>query len=128
MAADFATFKALYPELVSAGDANQTAIEACIAEAEAILGTPPCPKLADNIILTFAAHCLAKSGNNPDGEPNTASGLIQSQSVGSVSVSYQVAQSQGNTQMADWFKSTVYGQKYLVLQKYCYGTGVMVAP
>jgi len=125
MAIDFATFKLKYPELVADGDTNQDLIEDCIADAELILGTPPCPKLADNLILSHAANCVALSGGNPNGQIE-ANGPVSSTSVGSVSVSYGSAESKSS--LSDWYKSTPYGRKFLMYQKYCYGTGAMVAP
>lgn len=125
MAADFPTFKLKYPELVAAGDANQAAIEDCIADAYLIFGTPPCTKLEDALILSWAAHCIATSGNNPEGASGGA-GTVTSESVGSVSVSYQSAESTGT--LNDYYRSTPYGQKFLMYQKYCFGAGVMVAP
>lgn len=130
MAVDFAAFKAKYPELVQPADANQTRIEGCIADAILILGTPPCPKLADALILAWAANCVFKSGDHPNGSgfPESGAGAVSSKSVGSVSISYQVAQSQGDDSLRAWFKGNPYGQQYLMYQKYCYGAGVLIAP
>lgn len=123
--ATFVDFKAKYPELVSPGDANQTAIEGCLDEALLMLNVSVCPKIADNLQLAYGAHCIAKSGNNPNGI-DTASGIVTSESVGSVSLSYQVSESKG--EISDWYKSTVYGQDFLRLQKMCFGAGVVTAP
>ena len=128
MAADFATFKDKYPELTTPLEGNRPFIEECIIDAELILGTPPCTKLADSLLLAWAAHCVFKSGNYPDGEINEGYGVATSKSVGSVSVSYQVAQTQGDDSLKAWYVTTPYGQKFLMYQKYCYGAGVMVAP
>lgn len=125
MARDFAEFKNRYPELVDAGDANQPAIDDCLVEAGLVLGEPRCPKLADSLILAWAAHCVATSSSNPSGV-DEGSGPVTSKSVGSVSVSYQVANSTGT--LTDYYRSTRYGNKFLMYQKYCYGSGVMTAP
>ena len=126
MAADFNGFKIKYPELVSSGDANKCAIEDCIVEAVVIHGTPmSCPKLEDSIVLAWTAHCVSKSGNNPDGIDDS-SGPVSSESVGSVSYSYQLSESKGT--LSEYYKSTTYGMKYLSLLRYCKGSAIMVAP
>lgn len=128
MAVDFPTFKALYPELVSCGDGNQVAVQACIDESVAILGSPPCIKLAEGMILAMSAHCVAKSGANPEGMDDSP-GAINSASVGSVSVSYQFGNSSAKSgDLNDYYNSTQYGRRFLVLQRYCRGGSAMVAP
>lgn len=124
MAVDFSTFKIKFPELVSTADANQTAIEASIAESILILGTPSC-SLSDSLLLTWAAHDIALSGNNPNGAEQ-GKGVLTSESAGSASNSYQVYESKGI--LGDYYRSTKYGRKFLVIQKYCFGAGIMVAP
>lgn len=123
--ATFADFKARYPELVSVGDANQIPVETCLAEALDMLNLAVCPKISHNVQLAYAAHCIAKSGNNPLGI-DTSSGIVTSESVGSVSLSYQVSESKG--EISDWYKSTPYGQDFLRLQKMCFGAAIVVAP
>lgn len=128
MAADFPTFKIKYPELVSCGDGNEAAIDLCITEAISFLGTSKCPSLADQIVLSKAAHCIAKSGNNPNGMDDSA-GAISQASVGSVSVSYEIGEnSKKGGVMSDYYNSTPYGKEYLVLLKQCYGAAIMVTP
>ena len=125
MARDFTEFKNRYPELVAENDTNQDEIERCIEEAVFVLGEPRCPKIADSLILSWAAHCVAISSANPTGAED-GNGAITNKSVGSVSISYQVAQSKGT--LSDYYRSTKYGNQFLMYQKYCYGSGVMVAP
>jgi len=120
--ATFADFKLRYPELVSAADANEPAIQAYLDEAENMLNLAVCPKIADNLQMAYAAHCIAKSGNNPNGM-DTSNGPASSESVGSVSVSYQIAESKSSTN--DWWRSTPYGTEYLRFQRMCFGSGVM---
>ena len=76
----------------------------------------------------MAAHCVAKSSANPEGMDDSA-GPITNASVGSVSVTYQMSEAaQKGGSLKDYYNSTQYGRKYLVLQKYCRGGATMVAP
>ena len=128
MAVDFPTFKVIYPELICVGDENEIAVQACIDESVAILGTPPCAKLSESMTLAMAAHCVAKSSANPEGMDDSA-GPITNASVGSVSVTYQMSEAaQKGGSLKDYYNSTQYGRKFLVLQKYCRGGAAMVAP
>lgn len=129
MAQDFDTFKLKYPELVSDGDANQAGIEECIADSIILLGIlASCLKLADNIILAHAAHCVAKSGHNPNGMDDSP-GAVSNTSVGSVSVGYQAnAAIQKGGNLSSYYASTHYGRQYQVLIRHCKGSGAMVVP
>ena len=127
MAADFDTFKIMFPELVACADGNKDAIEFYIQQAVNIIGQPTCPKISDSLILSMSAHFVAKSGHNPEGA-NDSPGPATSQSVGSVSISYQVPTATEGSDMKSYYQSTTYGQQYLMYNKYCYGTGAMVAP
>ena len=127
MAATFDDFKLRYPELVAEGDANQLAIEACLEEALLFLNEAACPKIFDTMHMAWAAHCLARSGNNPNGA-EAGAGAATTKTVGSVSITYAVSQKSEGGDLSDYFKSTPYGQQYLVYAKYCIGSGVRVAP
>jgi len=123
--ATFADFKLRYPELVSAADANEPAIQAYLDEAEIMLNLAVCPKISDSLQMAYAAHLLAKSGNNPNGM-DTSNGPANSESVGSVSISYQIAESKGASN--DWWRSTSYGQDFVRLRRMCFGASVRIAP
>jgi len=123
--ATFTDFKVKYPELVSINDGNQVAVQSCLDEAALVLDLAVCPKISDNLQLAYAAHCVAKSGYNPN-EMETASGPVSSESVGSVSISYQLKEIKGGIE--SWYMSTNYGQDFLRLQKMCFGAAIMVAP
>jgi len=123
--AEFTDFKIRYPELVSTGDANQATIEACLDEAALVLNLAVCPKISDNMQMSYAAHCVAKSSDNPLGQ-NSNQGPATSKSVGGVSVSYEVKESAGG--LSDYYMSTQYGQDFLRWQRLCFGAAVLTAP
>lgn len=123
--ATFQDFKVKYPELVSAADANEPSVQACLDEALLILNVAVCPKIADNVQLSYAAHCVAKSSANPNGM-DTSAGIVSSESVGGVSISYQISESKGAS--GDWYKSTPYGQDFLRWRRMCFGAAIVTAP
>ena len=125
--ADFNDFKLRYPELVSTGDTNRPAIEASLADAAVIVDLSHCPRYSDVLQLSWTAHDIAKSGNNPNGIDDSK-GPINSESVGSVSRSYSVATSSVPSTISDYYRSTAYGQKFLMYLRMCFPTGVMTAP
>ena len=123
--ATFADFKARYPELITDNDGNQTTVQSCLDEAVVVINLQRCPKISDNLQLAYAAHCVAKLSDNPQGA-NVGSGTVTSESVGSVSISYSSSDSRG--EISDWYRSTQYGQDFLRLQKMCFGAAILTAP
>lgn len=72
------------------------------------------------IVLNLVAHLLVQE----TASGSSAAQVVQSKSVGSVSVSY-AAQAQSNSLQRDWLMSTKYGQRFYMLTQHKHG-GVAV--
>ena len=116
--ADFADFKARYPSLVTANDGNQIIIQSFLDEALLFVNVSLCPKFADLLQMSYAAHALEKSEHAIDGM-NDSPGQLQSESVDGVSYSYQVKDAKSVSE--EWYLSTPYGKDFLRIKRMCRG-------
>jgi len=70
-------------------------------------------KLRQDAIYYMAAHLLTLRQRAMSGKGGSATGQVQSSSVGGVSVSFAAAPNSDQSQY--WLNQTIYGQMYLVL-------------
>lgn len=126
MTATVSDFRAKFPELAAGDPPTDATIQLFLDEAALVVNLSACPNLADLIQLNYAAHEFAKSGHNPEGQ-NTNVGAVTSTTVGQISQSVQVSDN-GGSGSADYFKSTIYGTKYLTLVRKCFGGSITVVP
>lgn len=127
MTATVDDFKEYFPELSDDSTEGDAAIARFLDEAALSNTLSACPKFADLIQLYYAAHEMAKSDYNPDGQ-NEDAGPVTSTSVGQVSQSNQVSSSANGGVSEDYYRSTSYGSKYLAFLKKCTGGAAVVAP
>jgi len=104
-----ATFKARYPEFDSESDAR---IQIFINDAMLEVSESRWGDLYDRGLSALAAHLLVIANKNTAaaGSGSALSGKVASRTVGSVSVSFNNAASNGSTE--DFYLSTSYGAEY----------------
>ena len=81
------------------------------------------PNIAKRLLSYLSAHYLELASNSELGD-SSSSGPLSSHSEGEVSTSYAVNAADGD--LAAYYGSTIYGQKYLTLLR-TYGTNVLTA-
>lgn len=110
MAVTVASFKTRFPSFATVSNST---IEMLLAEAVVILSESYWGVKYDIGVMYYTAHLLALDLNVSAGGYSSV-GQVSSRSVDGVSISYNTV-SQTGTEA--WFASTVFGQRFLELQR-----------
>jgi hypothetical protein len=114
------TFRTTFPEFNDASQYPTAMIMFWSAVAEMTLSADRWGEMYDHGMSLFVAHHIAiaasnKSASTSGGTPGQSLGVVQSKSVGSVSVSYDTSSS---TEMnAGHWNQTIYGRQYIRLAR-----------
>lgn len=102
---------------------NESVIQMFIDEFDETVNFTKCPKLGGLMRGYFVAHNLAKSSSAPQGMDEGV-GMVSSSSVGSVSESRTTGNKKTMSYSDNWYGSTHYGAKFLMLRARCFGGAI----